>query len=61
MRITLVAALLAAAAVHADDLRLNQIQVIGTHNSYHVAPAAAIRDLIAVTGKEDVRRLPRGR
>ena len=22
-----------------DEVRLNQIQVIGTHNSYHVAPS----------------------
>ncbi|MFO0937472.1 MAG: phosphatidylinositol-specific phospholipase C1-like protein [Gemmataceae bacterium] len=31
---------------HADDLRINQIQVIGTHNSYHVAPAPAIKSLL---------------
>lgn len=29
-----------------DGLRLNQIQVIGSHNSYHVAPPAAVLDLI---------------
>src|SRR4051812_48238292 len=40
-----------AAGLRADDLRLNQIQVIGTHNSYHVAPPPAVLDLIAVTGK----------
>ncbi len=38
--------------LHADPLacgeepRFNQIQVIGSHNSYHVAPAPAIRDLL---------------
>ena len=26
-----------------DTLRLNQIQVLGTHNSYHVAPRRARR------------------
>ena len=26
----------------ADDLRLNQLQAIGSHNSYHVAPPAAL-------------------
>jgi hypothetical protein len=31
--------------------RLNQIQVIGTHNSYHIAPAPAILQLIGATGK----------
>jgi len=30
-----------------DDLRINQIQVIGTHNSYHVAPAANALAVIA--------------
>lgn len=43
--------LLTAAGLRADDLRLNQIQVIGTHNSYHVAPPPAVLDLVAVTGK----------
>jgi hypothetical protein len=36
----------AAIPAIAQELRLNQIQVIGTHNSYHIAPAPAIRDLI---------------
>ena len=31
--------------------RLNQIQVIGTHNSYHIAPAPAIYDLVASAGR----------
>lgn len=37
----------------ADDVRLNQIQVIGTHNSYHIAPAPGIKSLIA-TIKSDL-------
>ncbi len=39
------------ATVTAGEPRLNQIQVIGTHNSYHIAPAPAILQLIASTGK----------
>ena len=30
----------------AIDLRLNQVQVIGSHNSYHIAPTAGILELI---------------
>ncbi len=33
------------------NLRLHQIQVIGTHNSYHLAPAPEIMSLIGLTGK----------
>ncbi len=29
------------------ELRLNQIQVIGTHNSYHIAPYSTVKALIA--------------
>ena len=35
----------------ANEPRLNQIQVIGTHNSYHIAPTPAIQELIASAGK----------
>jgi hypothetical protein len=34
-------------ASRAGEPRLNQIQVVGTHNSYHIAPAPAIMELIA--------------
>jgi len=37
--------------VAGDDLRINQIQVIGTHNSYHIAPAANVLALIEKPGK----------
>ena len=30
-----------------DQLRLNQLQLIGSHNSYHIAPAPQILDLLA--------------
>lgn len=32
-------------------IRMNQIQVIGTHNSYHIAPVPAVRDLLSVVRK----------
>jgi hypothetical protein len=38
-------------AVAAADVRLNQIQVIGSHNSYHVAPYPTVRALIAKAGR----------
>ncbi|WP_435005080.1 phosphatidylinositol-specific phospholipase C1-like protein [Tundrisphaera lichenicola] len=34
-----------------DGVRLNQIQVIGTHNSYHVAPAPSISGLIGAASQ----------
>lgn len=34
------------------SLRWNQIQVIGTHNSYHLAPEPKILDLISLTGRQ---------
>src|SRR5947209_19834727 len=45
-------ACLLAAPAFADDLRLNQIQVVGTHNSYHVAPAPGVMKLIAAAGRD---------
>lgn len=35
----------------ADGPRLNQIQVVGTHNSYHIAPTPDVLKLIAAGGK----------
>jgi hypothetical protein len=32
------------------DLRLHQIQLIGTHNSYHIAPHKTVADLIQLAG-----------
>ena len=34
-----------------DDIKLNQIQVIGTHNSYHLAPQPKLLELIAATSQ----------
>lgn len=42
-------------AADGTDLRLNQIQVIGTHNSYHVAPAPALLRWLALTGSANAR------
>jgi hypothetical protein len=39
------------ALLHAGEWRLNEIQVIGTHNSYHVAPDAGARSLIGLFSK----------
>jgi hypothetical protein len=44
-------------AARADEPRLNQIQVIGTHNSYHLAPDPAVRALIAAAGKRQAEAL----
>jgi hypothetical protein len=35
----------------AAEPRLNQLQVIGTHNSYHIAPAPALLEFIGSTGR----------
>src|SRR6056297_2951072 len=32
-----------------EPVRLHQIQVIGTHNSYHIAPRGAVYEAIAAT------------
>jgi hypothetical protein len=47
----LLAGFLLFSSVNADDdLRLHQIQVIGTHNSYHIEPAAGLKPLIRAAG-----------
>lgn len=49
----LLSLLLVTPAVAADPpaIRMNQVQVIGTHNSYHVAPVRAVRDLLSLARK----------
>ena len=37
--------------------RLNQIQVIGTHNSYHIVPAPAILELVATGSRRQAEGL----
>ena len=46
-----------ATSILGDDLRLNQIQVIGTHNSYHVAPTPATLRLIESTNPDAAVKL----
>ena len=51
------ALILSSAAAPADDLRLNQIQVVGTHNSYHIAPAPAVKALLDTLRKGWVEQI----
>ncbi len=39
-----------ASAAAADGPRLNQIQVIGSHNSYHIAPFSNVLALVSASG-----------
>ena len=48
---------LAARRALADEPRLNQIQVIGSHNSYHIAPYKTVLELIAATGRRRAESL----
>ena len=41
----------------ADEPRFNQIQVIGSHNSYHVAPAPAIWDMLVARNPQRAQGL----
>jgi hypothetical protein len=41
----------------AGEPRLNQIQVIGTHNSYHLAPDPGVRLLIATASRRQAQAL----
>ena len=41
-----IAFFVSAVCGYAAEPRLNQIQVVGTHNSYHVAPTPAVKSLI---------------
>ncbi|WP_193214187.1 Ca2+-dependent phosphoinositide-specific phospholipase C [Luteolibacter marinus] len=44
MRFGLLAIVLGFAGGHAAELKLNQLQAIGSHNSYHLAPPPALLD-----------------
>ena len=48
---TLLALNLMTLTALAAEPRLNQIQVIGTHNSYHIAPHADLMGLLSATSK----------
>ena len=43
--------------VFGDELRLNQIQVIGTHNSYHIAPTPAALQLVESASRGAAQKL----
>ncbi|MEI8020242.1 MAG: phosphatidylinositol-specific phospholipase C1-like protein [Schlesneria sp.] len=46
-----------APSILGDDLRLNQIQLIGTHNSYHLAPTPATLQLIESANRDAASKL----
>jgi tetratricopeptide (TPR) repeat protein len=46
-----------AGSAAAGEPRLNQIQVIGSHNSYHIAAAPAVLDLIGATSRRQADSL----
>lgn len=48
--LALVAGTSVQAQVVAADVRLNQLQYIGTHNSYHIAPDASVLELMLTRG-----------
>jgi hypothetical protein len=52
-----VAGWLGGSAALAELPRLNQIQVIGSHNSYHIAPHKNVMELIAATGRRRAESL----
>ena len=54
MRCLLVIFVMAISA-KAEELRMNQLQVMGTHNSYHLAPKAKIIQLASMFSKKGVR------
>ena len=51
MRLIPACLLLFAVPAHAEGLRLNEIQAIGSHNSYHVAPPKELLQVIVKTNK----------
>ena len=40
-----------------DAVHMNQVQVVGTHNSYHLEPLPSVRSLIAATGERQAEAL----
>ena len=61
-QVTMAVAFLAWAGIapipsSAGEPRLNQIQVIGTHNSYHVAPTPAILEIVTTSSRRQAEAL----
>jgi hypothetical protein len=44
-------------ALGGDDLRINQLQVIGTHNSYHIAPHTNVQGMLGAKGRDVAKAL----
>ena len=57
MRIALLLLLLPQLSLAAEDAPLNHFQVIGTHNSYHLAPGKAEEVFIRFRGEAEVQGL----
>ena len=53
----LIAFLAAGVVALADEPRFNQLQVIGSHNSYHVAPSPAIWDMLIARNPQRAQAL----
>lgn len=51
MRFPFICLLISTALASADEVRLNQIQAIGSHNSYHMAPPAELLETIVKFNK----------
>ena len=47
----MLACLAGGVIAYSSEPRLNQVQVIGSHNSYHIEPASTVRELIAASGR----------
>ena len=57
MKRLLLFALGLAAVAEGAAPRLNDMQLLGTHNSYHIAPARMIRKIVSLSGRVDGRSL----
>ena len=55
--LTFLLTLVTEASSEPPAIRLNQIQVIGTHNSYHIAPARPVMELLARRSAEMAKSL----
>jgi hypothetical protein len=48
------------AALPGDDLRINEVTVLGSHNSYHVRPSRALLDALAGFSEEQATEIDYG-
>ena len=54
---TVLPALISNVSAEKPELRLNQIQVIGSHNSYHIAPAKVVIDALSMRNTSTAKSL----